>query len=201
METFLMLLALSEGHPPVISGLLAQKPVTRSFDVFFDLRLNKQLSKQSRHQWFEMPLCSLWRYCNELPHFSQRPMIWCRCTHENSYSWSRASESCRATELQQKSEGDIKVNTNHMAAYLQMKRLFHSPLAEPWGQAICLPSGLCKETDYQWPFKIGGNSHWSFEPIIHCKLSWIQWSWSVFNGQSHSWQKQLTGGHVSYFSH
>ena len=25
----------------------AQRPVTRSFDVFFDLRLNKQLSKQS----------------------------------------------------------------------------------------------------------------------------------------------------------
>ena len=31
----------------------AQRPVTRSFDVFFDLRLNKRLSKQSRGWWFE----------------------------------------------------------------------------------------------------------------------------------------------------
>ena len=35
-----------------------------SFDVFFDLRLNKRLCKQSRRRWFEMPSCSLWRYCN-----------------------------------------------------------------------------------------------------------------------------------------
>ena len=31
----------------------AQRPVTRSFDVFFDLRLNKQLSKQPWGWWFE----------------------------------------------------------------------------------------------------------------------------------------------------
>ena len=42
------------------------KPVTRSFDVFFDLRLNKRLSKQSRGWWFETPSRSLWRHCNEL---------------------------------------------------------------------------------------------------------------------------------------
>ena len=34
------------GEPPVIGGLSSQRPVTRSFDVFFDLRLNKRLSKQ-----------------------------------------------------------------------------------------------------------------------------------------------------------
>ena len=32
----------------VTGGFPSQRPVTRSFDVFFDLRLNKQLSKQSR---------------------------------------------------------------------------------------------------------------------------------------------------------
>ena len=37
----------------------------RSFDVFFDLRLNKRLSKQSRRLWFETPSCSSWRRCNE----------------------------------------------------------------------------------------------------------------------------------------
>ena len=42
----------------------AQRPVTRSFDVFFDLRLNKPLSKQPRGWWFETPTWSLWRQCN-----------------------------------------------------------------------------------------------------------------------------------------
>ena len=41
-----------------------QRPVTRSFDVFFHLRLNKRLSKQPRGWWFETPLWSLWRHCN-----------------------------------------------------------------------------------------------------------------------------------------
>ena len=42
----------------------AKWPVTRSFDVFFDLRLNKRLSKQPWGWWFETPLWSLWRQCN-----------------------------------------------------------------------------------------------------------------------------------------
>ena len=39
--------------------------VTRGFDVLFDLRRNKWLSKQSRRRCFQTPLHSLWRYCNE----------------------------------------------------------------------------------------------------------------------------------------
>ena len=41
-----------------------QRPVTRSFDVFFDLRLNKRLSKQPWGWWFEPPSWSLWRHRN-----------------------------------------------------------------------------------------------------------------------------------------
>ena len=41
-------------------------PVTRSFDVFFDLRLNKRLSKQSWDWWFETLSLSLWRHRNVL---------------------------------------------------------------------------------------------------------------------------------------
>ena len=37
------------GEPPVTGGFPSQKPVTRSFDVFFNLCLNKRLSKQWRH--------------------------------------------------------------------------------------------------------------------------------------------------------
>ena len=42
----------------------AQWPVTRSSDVFFDLRLNKLLNKQPQGWWFETPPWSLWRHCH-----------------------------------------------------------------------------------------------------------------------------------------
>ena len=41
------LLALCEGNPKVTGEFPTQKPVTWSFDIFFDLRLNKWLNKQS----------------------------------------------------------------------------------------------------------------------------------------------------------
>ena len=40
------------------------RPVTRSFDVFFDLRLQKRLSEQSIRRWFETPSRSLSCHCN-----------------------------------------------------------------------------------------------------------------------------------------
>ena len=46
METFSTLLALCEGKPPVTGGFPSQRPTTRSFDDFFDLRLKRRLSKQ-----------------------------------------------------------------------------------------------------------------------------------------------------------
>ena len=58
------LLALCEGKPPVTGGFPSQRPVTRGFDVFFDLRLNKRSNKQSRRRWFEPPSRPLWRHCN-----------------------------------------------------------------------------------------------------------------------------------------
>ena len=47
----------------------AQRPVTRSFDVLFDLRPNERLSKQPWGWWFETLSCSLWRHCNEQFHW------------------------------------------------------------------------------------------------------------------------------------
>ena len=43
-----------------------QRPVTWSFDVFFDLRLNKT--------WFRTPSWSLWRHCNGHPTHQQGPL-------------------------------------------------------------------------------------------------------------------------------
>ena len=41
-----------------------QRPVTRIFDVFFDLLLHKRLGKQSWHWWFETPSRPLWHQYN-----------------------------------------------------------------------------------------------------------------------------------------
>ena len=67
METFSALLAIWAGSSPVPGEFPAQRPVTRSFDVFFDLRLNKHLSKQSWAWWFETSQCPWWRHNNALP--------------------------------------------------------------------------------------------------------------------------------------
>ena len=67
------IMASSNGNIFRVTGLLwgestghrwipSQRPVTRSFDVFFDMRMNKRFSKQSRRRWFETP--SLWHQCN-----------------------------------------------------------------------------------------------------------------------------------------
>ena len=65
MEKFSVLLAFCTGNSPVTGEFPTQSPVTRSFDVFFDLRLNKRLSKQWRGWWFETPSRPLWRHCND----------------------------------------------------------------------------------------------------------------------------------------
>ena len=65
METFFALLAFCAGNSAVTSEFPAQRPVTRSFDVFIDLRLDQQWSKQRRRWSFEAPSRSLWRHCNE----------------------------------------------------------------------------------------------------------------------------------------
>ena len=64
METFSALLALCAGNSTVPGEFPTQRPVTRSFDVNFDLRLNKLLCKQSWGWWFETLLCPLWRHSN-----------------------------------------------------------------------------------------------------------------------------------------
>ena len=40
MESFSALLAICAGNSPVVGEFPAQRPVMRSFDVFFDLHLN-----------------------------------------------------------------------------------------------------------------------------------------------------------------
>ena len=66
MKPFSALLALCVGNSPVTGEFPSQWPVMQRFDVFFDLRLNKRLSKQSWSWWFETPSTTLWRHCNDV---------------------------------------------------------------------------------------------------------------------------------------
>ena len=78
MEAFSALLAIWAGNSPVPGEFPAQRPVTRIFDIFFDLRPNKRLSKQLWCWWFETLSSPLWRRCNvcdtsvpDRPHLKQ----------------------------------------------------------------------------------------------------------------------------------
>ena len=75
LHVLLLMMTSSNGNVFRVTGLLcgeftghwwipAQRPVTRGFEVFFDLRLKQQSIKQGRHLWFEKPSRSLWRHCN-----------------------------------------------------------------------------------------------------------------------------------------
>ena len=63
METFSALLAVCAGNSP--RWIPTQRPVTRSFDVYFDQRPNKWLSEQSWGWWFETLSRPSWRHRNE----------------------------------------------------------------------------------------------------------------------------------------
>ena len=65
-------MAICAGNSPVPGEVSSQRPVTRSFDALFDLRLNKRLSKQSSGWWFETPSRPLWRHRN-VPSENCRP--------------------------------------------------------------------------------------------------------------------------------
>ena len=62
IETFSALLAICEGNSSVT--------------VFFDLRMNKRLSKQSWDWWFETPSLPLWRHCNGFINIDEAPGLW-----------------------------------------------------------------------------------------------------------------------------
>ena len=65
MEISSALLVLCKGNhqSPVDPCPPPQRPVTRNFDVLFDLRIKRRLSKQSKRWWIETPFRSLWRHC------------------------------------------------------------------------------------------------------------------------------------------
>ena len=90
MMTSSALLATCAGNSPVTGEVLTRRPVTRSFDVFFDLRLNKRLSKQSWGWSIETLSRSLPSHCTDILiriyiHIYYTSTI---SFHDNSETWT-----------------------------------------------------------------------------------------------------------------
>ena len=82
METFSALLAICAEN-----SFHAQRQVTRSLNVSFDLRLNKRLSKQSWGWWFETLPFPLWRHCNDITRMRVVNFASYSCTRKLAQSW------------------------------------------------------------------------------------------------------------------
>ena len=72
------------GNSPVTGEFHSQRLVTRSFDVFSDLRLNKRFNKQCWSWWFETASHPLWRHWNAT----------IRKRYTGKYSTQKARNSC-----------------------------------------------------------------------------------------------------------
>ena len=105
METCSALLALCAGNSPVTGEFPPLRPVTRSFHVFFDLRLNKRLSKQSWGGRFETPSCSLWRhrdvegYTYKLVMYSRTVSLHLESTSNDFWIFSVTEKAARHCDL------------------------------------------------------------------------------------------------------
>ena len=77
METFSALLVIRAGNSTVTGEFPATRPLTRRFDVFFDLLQNKRSSKHWWGSWLEAPSRPLWRHCHG--RLLSHTVLWPRC--------------------------------------------------------------------------------------------------------------------------
>ena len=93
METFFALLALCAGNSQVTGKFPSQRPVTRSFDIFFNLCLNKRLSNQSRRRWLDtiaLNMTPMWSHT----HFLWYSVLF-RCVLGNTIFSGVGTSHCR----------------------------------------------------------------------------------------------------------
>ena len=114
METFSTLPAICAGNSSDPGEFPTQRPVTRSFDVYFDLRPNTRLSKQLWGWWFVTQSHSLWRHRNDL----WRITHWYLVIHSLFRQWLAACsmpshylKQCSLITLQDKLQGNLNQNT------------------------------------------------------------------------------------------
>ena len=107
---------------------------TRSFDVFFDLRLNKWLSKQWWCWWFETKSRSLWRHRNDCCNIG--------CPSKTHLKL-RSHEISFVHNLSLSYQITLKFCTEHVSITAVLCAKFRNKLHEP---RIFYPSGHWPET-------------------------------------------------------
>ena len=112
MEPFSALLATCAGNSPIPGEFPSQGPVTQSFDVFFDLRLNERWSNQWWGWWFWTPFPPLWCHCN-----GRLQISWC---HQEPLYWL---------------QNDRRISPWHTDHITHQRH--RNNLRERWGSAIC----------------------------------------------------------------
>ena len=90
---FSALLAICAGNSPIPGEFSTKRPVTRSFDIFLDLRLNIRLSKQSWGWWFETLSRLLWRHRNVLNIYAPEHSLNDKSAYRK-ISWSLTAMIC-----------------------------------------------------------------------------------------------------------
>ena len=138
-------LAICVGNSPVTGEFPTQRPVRSSFDAFFDLRLNKRLSKQSWGWWFETPSHPIWRHSN--PPCENTAMCGL-CTYVLESTVIMRNKGCPALHTHRQfwpNSKDCRINWYltlfSMFAYtlvLQQTRLIDHGIAGSWSKANVL---------------------------------------------------------------
>ena len=139
MEKFSALLAFCAGNSPVTGKFPTQRPVTRSFNVCFDLHLNKRLIKQLWGWWFKMPSCSLWRHRNVFRdvnismYISTNKQFIATLINQWCYKWNLGKQACCLMSVGYEnvrylSEGNIYEEINIHVIHPVAPSLTHWPL-------------------------------------------------------------------------
>ena len=115
METFSALLAICAENSPVPGEFPTQRPMTRNFDVYFDLRPNKRLSKQSWGWWFETPLRPFWRHRNVI-------------LVKESAVFDQSLEKCRMRQKHSEYVFNLKRKTMHACMCRYLRRRIHASI-------------------------------------------------------------------------
>ena len=151
MEIFSALLAICVQNSPVTGEFPAQRPVTRSFDIFFGHRPNKRLSKQSWGWWLEAPSHPLWRQCNAF-----WPQTW---THNRNrqrrFQRERDSTNYNGPERIVAFQNEPKAPHSTSAAIVVIRcaATIHWTFQNiRWASTVCRASTYCNELQHSWRF-------------------------------------------------
>ena len=142
METFSASMAICAGNSPVTGEFPTKRPVTRGFDVFFDLRVNKRLSKQSTRQFIQS-FALFWAI-----------LLHRRWSTMQTYFWNKWYSCIKTLRLK------------NMAAILRMifRKNFslNENMAISGEKLICVPSTMSQ----QLLKKLSVNAHWAISHYL-----------------------------------